>query len=74
MGSKNRILHVSSFFFSGGIESSPLNFFNNADFDRFEHSILVGRDDGPLKEQYHRMPIRIRQLKCTPKHLFYSLP
>lgn len=74
MGKKTNILHVSSSFFSGGIESYLLNFFTNADNDRFEHFLFVGRDDGQLREHYHRLPIRIKELKCTPKHFFYSLP
>jgi glycosyltransferase involved in cell wall biosynthesis len=74
MGRKTRILHVTSSFFSGGIESYLLNFLGHADFDRFEHVLFVGRDDGPLKERYHRLPVSITELKCTPKRFFYSLP
>lgn len=74
MGRKTRVLHVTSSFFSGGIESYLLNFLGHADVDRFEHFLFVGRDDGPLKERYHRLPVSITELKCTPKRFFYSLP
>jgi len=74
MGRKIRVLHVTSSFFSGGIESYLLNLLGRADFAAFEHFLFVGRDDGPLKERYHRLPISITELKCTPKRFFYSLP
>jgi glycosyltransferase involved in cell wall biosynthesis len=74
MRSKTKILHISSSFFSGGIESYLLNFLHQADFNEFEHYFFVRRDDGPLKERYHRLPIRITQLKCTPRRYPYCLP
>jgi len=74
MGRKTRILHITSSFSSGGVESYLLNLLNLADFDKFEHYLFVGSDAGPLKKHYHKLPIRIVKLKCTPKRFFYSLP
>lgn len=58
----------------GGIESYLLNLLNLADFDKFEHYLFVGSDDGPLREHYHKLPIKIVKVKSTPKRFFYSLP
>ena len=58
----------------GGIESYLLTFLNLADFDKFEHYLFVGSDDGPLREHYHKLPIKIVKVKSTPKRFFYSLP
>ncbi len=74
MNKKIRILHITSSFVRGGVESYLLNFLKHADFDRFEHYIFVGRDDGPLKKEYHELPVKIVTLKCSPKRFFYSLP
>jgi len=74
MGRKIRILHITSSFGSGGVESYLLNFLNLADFDTFEHYLFVRSDDGPLKEHYYRLPIKVAKVKCTPKRFFYSLP
>jgi glycosyltransferase involved in cell wall biosynthesis len=74
MPSKTKILHISSSFFSGGIESYLLNFLHQTDFNEFEHYFFVRSDDGPLKERYHRLPIQIIQLKCTPRRYPYCLP
>jgi len=71
---KTKILHIASSFASGGLESYLLNLLRLADFDRFEHYLFVGNDDGPLKEHYHKLPIRIVRVKCTPKRFFYALP
>jgi glycosyltransferase involved in cell wall biosynthesis len=74
MPSKTRILHISSSFFSGGIESYLLNFLRHADFNVFEHYFFVRQDEGPLKERYHELPIHIFELKCTPRRYPYCLP
>ena len=71
---KTKILHIASSFASGGLESYLLNLLRLADFDEFEHYLFVGSDDGPLKEHYHKLPIRIVRLKCTPRRFFYALP
>lgn len=74
MDEKIKILHILSSFNMGGIEVNLLNFLNNADFNKFEHYIFVAHDEGPLKDQYHILPIKIITIKCTPKRYFYSLP
>ncbi|MBN2185075.1 MAG: glycosyltransferase family 4 protein [Candidatus Krumholzibacteriota bacterium] len=74
MNKKIRILHITSSFFRGGVESYLLNFLKRADHGRFEHYIFVGRDDGPLKEEYHRLPVKIVTLRTSPKRFFYSIP
>jgi glycosyltransferase involved in cell wall biosynthesis len=74
MARKIRILHITSSFSSGGVESYLLNLLNLADFDKFEHFLFVGDDDGPLKKHYHKLPIKIVKVKCTPRRFFYSLP
>ncbi|MBI5056331.1 MAG: glycosyltransferase family 4 protein [Nitrospirae bacterium] len=74
MSEKIKILHIFNSFFVGGMESNLLNFFNNADFSRFDHYIFVTQDEGPLKELFHKLPIKIITLKCTPKRYFYCLP
>lgn len=74
MADKIRILHVIGTFNIGGMEANLLNFFEHADFDGFEHHVFVGRDSGRLRERFHRLPLKITQLRTTPKHYFYSLP
>lgn len=74
MARKTRILHVTSSFSSGGVESYLLNLLNLADLDAFEHYLFVGSDAGPLRERYHTLPVKITTVKCTPKRFFYSLP
>jgi len=74
MGRKIRILHITGSFAIGGVESYLLNLLSLADFDGFEHYVFVGGDEGPLKEHYHKLPIRIVRMKCTPKRFFYALP
>jgi glycosyltransferase involved in cell wall biosynthesis len=74
MARKTRILHITSSFGSGGVESYLLNFLNLADFDAFEHHLFVRSDDGPLREGYRKLPIETAKVKCTPKRFFYSLP
>ena len=74
MNKKIRILHITSSFVRGGVESYLLNFLKRADYERFEHYIFVGRDDGPLKEEYHGLPVKIVALRTSPKRFFYSLP
>ena len=57
------------------MESNLLNFFSRADFEKFEHFIFIARDEGALKELYHKLPVRIFTLKCSPpRFFFYSLP
>ena len=74
MARKIRILHITSSFGSGGVESYLLNFLNLADFDAFEHHLFVRSDDGPLREGYRKLPIKTTKVKATPKRFFYSLP
>jgi glycosyltransferase involved in cell wall biosynthesis len=74
MARKIRILHVTSSFSSGGVESYLLNLLNLADFEAFEHYLFVGSDAGPLRERYHKLPVKIVTVKCTPKRFFYSVP
>ncbi len=74
MAKKIRILHIFGTFHIGGMETHLLNFFNRADFDRFEHFLFVGRDEGQLREAFHALPVRIVKLNFTPKHYFYSIP
>jgi glycosyltransferase involved in cell wall biosynthesis len=75
MAEKIRILHIFYAFSTGGMESNLLNFFDRADFERFEHFIFIARDEGVLKERYHKLPVRIFTLRCSPpRYFFYSLP
>jgi glycosyltransferase involved in cell wall biosynthesis len=74
MARKTRILHITSSFAAGGVESYLLNLLNLADFDAFEHYLFVGTDAGPLRERYRKLPVKIATVKCTPKRFFYSLP
>jgi len=75
MTDKVRVLHIFQAFSTGGMESNLLNFFNQADFSRFEHFVFIARDEGALKGQFHRLPIKIFTLKCSPpRRFFYSLP
>ncbi len=74
MGQKIKILHIFGPFKMGGMEANLLNFLNYADFNRFEHYIFVPQNEGHLKEQYHKLPVRITTLKCSPKRFFYNLP
>jgi glycosyltransferase involved in cell wall biosynthesis len=74
MARKTRILHITSSFDSGGVESYLLNFLNLADFDAFEHRLFVRSDDGPLREGYRKLPIETARVKTTPRRFFYSLP
>ncbi|MBN1165334.1 MAG: glycosyltransferase family 4 protein [Candidatus Krumholzibacteriota bacterium] len=74
MNKKIKILHITSSFHRGGVEGYLLNFLERADFAGFEHHIFVGRDEGPLQERYHRLPVRIVKVKCTPRRFLHSLP
>jgi glycosyltransferase involved in cell wall biosynthesis len=74
MTSKIRILHIFSTFNTGGMEAHLLNFLRKADFDKYEHLIFVNRDEGELREDFHRLPVRIIKMSCGPKRYFYSLP
>lgn len=74
MARKIRILHVFDSFHMGGMESNLLHFINCADLNKFEHFIFIARDEGQLKEQYHKLPVKIITIKCTPRHYYYSLP
>jgi len=74
MTDKIKVLHILSSFNMGGMEANLLNFFNHADFTRYEHYIFVGSDSGQLSEEFRKLPLKIKTLKCTPKRYFYSLP
>jgi glycosyltransferase involved in cell wall biosynthesis len=74
MTDKIKVLHILSSFGTGGMEAHLLNFFNHTDFTRYEHHVFVGSDAGQLREEFHKLPLKIKTLKCTPRRYFYSLP